>query len=73
MTLCFATDVQQYKPHDFVFRGQAPGNPFDAELAGDFSGPNNLNLRVPGFYDGDGTWKIRFSAPVAAATRRLLP
>lgn len=61
--------MEQYKPHDFAFRGHSPRSPFDAELTGEFTGPDNLNLRIPGFYDGDGTWKIRFSAPVAGEWR----
>ena len=56
-----AVNVQQYNTHDFVFRAKAPGNPFDVALAGDFTGPDGVRLRVPGFYDGADTWKIRFS------------
>ena len=55
------TSVEQYHSHDFVFQGTAPGNPFDVDLAGEFSGPEGAHLRVPGFYDGDGRWIIRFS------------
>ncbi|MDZ4798909.1 MAG: DUF5060 domain-containing protein [Bryobacteraceae bacterium] len=62
--LCFAIDVEQHKPRDFTFRAQPAGNPFDTDLTGEFTGPDNLTLRIPGFYDGDGTWKIRFAAPV---------
>ncbi len=58
-----AVTIERYHSHDFAFRAAAPGNPFDVELAGEFAGPNGQRLRVPGFYDGDGTWKIRFSPP----------
>jgi len=55
--------VEQYHPHDFALRAAPPaGNPFDVELRGEFTGPANTRLVVPGFYDGDGVWKIRFSA-----------
>ncbi|MBI4877927.1 MAG: DUF4038 domain-containing protein [Acidobacteria bacterium] len=59
--LLAVTGIEQYHSHDFVFRATVAGNPFDVELAGEFQGPAGLRLRVPGFYDGDGTWKIRFS------------
>ena len=55
------TSVERYHSHDFVFQATAPGNPFDVDLAGEFSGPEGAHLRVPGFYDGDGRWIIRFS------------
>ena len=31
------------------------------ELYGEFTGPEGVRLRVPGFYDGSGVWKIRFA------------
>lgn len=64
-----ATSVEQYKPHDFAFRAQVAGNPFAVELTGEFAGPGGKLMRVPGFYDGDGTWKIRFGAPEAGKWR----
>jgi hypothetical protein len=56
-----AVSIQQYHSHDFAFTAPVDGNPFDVELSADFSGPGGVLLRVPGFYDGGGTWKIRFS------------
>jgi hypothetical protein len=58
-----AVTIEQYHSHDFVFRAAVTGNPFDVEIAGEFIGPGGARLRVPGFYDGGGTWKIRFSPP----------
>ena len=60
-----AVDVPQYQPHDFTFAATVSGNPFDVVLEGEFSGPNGQLLRIPGFYDGDGKWKIRFSPPAS--------
>jgi hypothetical protein len=57
----FGVEIQQYHSHDFTLRGPAAGNPFDVRLDGDFQGPDGIRLRVPGFYDGAGAWKIRFS------------
>ncbi len=56
-----ATTVEQFHAHDFVFKAVATGNPFDVELAAEFAGPGGARFKVPGFYDGDDTWKIRFS------------
>ncbi len=56
-----AVAIEQYHWHDFAFTAQAGGNPFDVELRGEFTGPGGVQLVVPGFYDGENTWKIRFS------------
>jgi len=53
--------IQQYHSQDFPFAATVDGNPFDVEVTGEFSGPAGVRLRVPGFFDGAGTWKIRFS------------
>ncbi|MEK7781043.1 MAG: DUF5060 domain-containing protein, partial [Verrucomicrobiota bacterium] len=60
-----ALTIEQYHPHDFIFKAAPPANPFDVELTAEFSfaGTNGARLTVPGFYDGDGVWKIRFSPP----------
>jgi hypothetical protein len=55
--------LEQYRPHDFVFAAAESGNPFDVELWGEFSGPQGARMRIPGFYDGGGVWKVRFSPP----------
>ena len=59
-----ANPVEQYHSHDFAFSAPYTGNPFDVELAGNFTGPDGSVLKVPGFYDGNGVWKIRFSPTV---------
>lgn len=56
-----AVDIQQYNRHDFSFRASVTGNPFDVALSAEFTGPSGARLTVPGFYDGDGNWKVRFS------------
>lgn len=67
LPLCAAVEIQQYHSYDFAFRAQAPGNPFDVELTGEFTGPGGARLRVPGFYDGGDTWKVRFSPTLPGA------
>src|SRR5947208_4851658 len=56
-----AVTVAQYHVHDFIFRGQVTGNPFDADMVGVFTGPGGLRLEIPGFYDGNNTWIVRFA------------
>jgi hypothetical protein len=36
-------------------------NPFLVRTEGVFTGTEGQVVRIPGFYDGDGVWKIRFS------------
>jgi hypothetical protein len=37
-------------------------NPFtDVRLNANFRGPDGLELSIPGFYDGENTWRVRFS------------
>lgn len=62
-----AVTVERFRPHDFSFSAQVAGNPFEVELHGEFTGPDGARLRVPGFYDGGTTWKIRFMAPTQGA------
>lgn len=48
------------------FANRTYANPFrDVELFAEFSGPDGSTLRVPGFWDGENCWKVRF-APTAA-------
>ena len=55
---------EQWGVHEVVLAGPADGNPFvDVDLAADFADEGNHRLRVPGFYDGEGRYVIRFSPP----------
>lgn len=45
-------------------------NPYDARevaLDGVFTGPDGLEMKAPGFWDGEGAWKIRFTPSQAGA------
>ncbi len=60
--------VPKWQPHDFDFKStQIPANPFTAVFSADFTGPNGVKLTLPGFYDGGGIWKVRFSPTVEGA------
>ncbi|MBK7931738.1 MAG: DUF4038 domain-containing protein [Bryobacterales bacterium] len=59
-----AVEVEQYRPHDFTFTARVEGNPFEVDLRAEFHGPDGRQLTIPAFFDGNGQWKVRFSAPV---------
>jgi hypothetical protein len=43
-------------------------NPYtDVDVWADFSAADGTTLRRPAFYDGDGTWRVRFAAPSPGA------
>ncbi len=54
--------VEQYHIYEIRLLSEAKhSNPFDVNVSATVSGPENRKLQVPGFYDGDGVWKVRFS------------
>ncbi len=56
--------LPHWEPHDFAFTCPVtPADPFQVSFSAEVTGPGGAELTVPGFYDGDHTWKIRFSAP----------
>jgi hypothetical protein len=53
--------VEQWDIFEITLPGPSTGNPFvDVTLSAKFTRGDD-SLTVPGFYDGDGTYKIRFS------------
>ncbi len=57
--------VAQWAPHDFAITAQSDAaNPFLVEFAAAVAGPDGTRFELPGFYDGEATWKIRV-APTA--------
>jgi len=54
--------VPRWQPQDFSFSSDAtPANPFAVEFSADVTGPNGISFNLPGFYDGESTWKVRVS------------
>ncbi len=45
----------------FSLKKTPPGNPFDEVFGAMFTGPGKVSLKVPGFYNGNGEWVLRFS------------
>ena len=55
--------TERWGVHEIVLNGPSDGNLFDAApVTAVFSGAGR-DIRVPGFYDGDGVYRIRFSPP----------
>jgi hypothetical protein len=56
-----AANVERWGVFELTLNGPKTGNPFvDVTLDADFR-QGKTKVTVPGFYDGDGTYKIRFS------------
>ena len=54
--------VPRWKPYDFVFKSATqPTNQFAVNFTASITGPDNIQMTLPGFYDGNNVWKIRFS------------
>jgi hypothetical protein len=55
--------TERWGVYEIVLNGPGDGNPFDdVTLAAIFTSAGR-EIRVPGFYDGDGTYRVRFSPP----------
>ena len=55
--------AEQWDFHEFTFVGPTGGNPFiDVDLAATFTN-GRRSMRVSGFYDGEGLYRIRFMPP----------
>jgi hypothetical protein len=54
--------VERWGMFEVVLTGAAPGNPFDVEISAAFT-DGVRTVEVPGFHDGEGVWRIRFSPP----------
>ena len=62
-----AGSCEQWGQHEIVLKGPADGNPFlDVELSATFT-QGDRSLKVAGFYDGNGTYRIRFMPSAAPA------
>ena len=57
-------NTQRWEVMEFSFAAEAPAtDPFMVEFGAVFSHTNGTTFRIPGFYDGDDRWKIRFCPP----------
>ncbi|GAA5202623.1 DUF5060 domain-containing protein [Microbacterium jejuense] len=61
--------VERWGVHEIVLNGPDKGNPYvDVTVAAVYEGAGQ-SITVPGFYDGDGTFRVRFSPPAAGEWR----
>ncbi|QDZ11469.1 DUF5060 domain-containing protein [Devosia ginsengisoli] len=61
------TTIAQWDMFEASFNGPADGNPFrDVQLEATFR-QHGRSVRVPGFYDGEGVYKVRFMPDNAGA------
>ncbi|MDX9755192.1 MAG: DUF5060 domain-containing protein [bacterium] len=61
--------VEQWDLFEVTLRGPSEGNPFvDVNLSARFT-CGDQKITVPGFYDGNGIYRIRFSPPTQGAWR----
>jgi len=59
-----ATVIPRWAVCDLPFASDTShANPFLVPFSASARGPSGLELGLPGFFDGNGTWKIRFSPP----------
>ncbi|MCA1997329.1 MAG: DUF5060 domain-containing protein, partial [Armatimonadetes bacterium] len=58
-----------WDPMELTFQGPRSGNPYlEVRLSAKFQGPSG-SVEVPGFYDGEGVYKVRF-LPAAPGSYR---
>lgn len=57
------TQIEQWAIYEIALNGPSTGNPFmDVDLSAVFKNREE-SIKVPGFYDGNGLYRIRFSPP----------
>ncbi len=62
LTIVRAEDVPRWQPHDSSFTAKATvANPFMVPFSATVKGPDGKSVTLPGFFDGDGAWKVRVS------------
>ena len=63
-----APEVVRWQPADFAFHSTAAHeNPFSVGFSATVMGPGGLTFSIPGFHDGEGTWKVRVSPTAEGA------
>nr|WP_243446202.1 DUF5060 domain-containing protein [Polymorphobacter fuscus] len=60
-------DCERWGIHEIALDGPGRGNPFDDVTLEAVFESGGRQIRVPGFYDGDGVYRIRFSPPDTGA------
>lgn len=59
--MAYTEQVERWGVFQFEAQGKTEGNPFvDYDIKGEFTAPDGGVTAVPGFYDGDGKYIVRF-------------
>jgi hypothetical protein len=54
--------VPRWQPHDFAFKSNVQvANAFEVDFTAEITGPDGKSFMLRGFFDGDGSWKVRVS------------
>ena len=54
--------IAPFETIELTFAGSSQANPYwEVDFSAPFQGPGGQKISVPGFWDGDTSWKIRFS------------
>lgn len=60
-----SVDIPKWQPYDFLFKSETEHqNPFKVIFSATVNKPDGTSFSIPGFYDGDKTWKIRLSPTI---------
>lgn len=60
---CQSVSLSKWQVTDLAFQASS-SQPFDVSFGAVFTGPDNQKMNVPGFYNGNNDWVIRFSSSV---------
>jgi hypothetical protein len=55
--------AEQFHPTDVRFQAKGVESPFLVDVAAEFAGPDGQRIKMPGFYNGENTWIVRFAPP----------
>ena len=56
--------ASRWKPTELVFEAKTPtGTQFDNDFTATFTDPDNADLTIPGFFEGDDRPLVRFAPP----------
>ena len=62
-TVTKKVEIEQWNTYEIVLNGPSSGNPYmEIDISAIFKN-NEKSMKVPGFYDGNGVYRIRFSPP----------
>jgi hypothetical protein len=58
--IAHAQTVGKWHRHVVSITGSVSGNPFEAVVDGEFTHSSGIRIKLPGYYDGNRTWRFGF-------------